>query len=167
MRSSILIPAGLLFLVLTGSGCGAGTYGQIGSKHVAHPTHTTLGRKHGPWPLVSLGQLGSITWKCDARAHGRSRYAVQVRHPISATTFVRVSVGRRTSARRLDPGQVLRYPWSAARWWKLRFRQQIEPGTLHARVTIDFVQRLHGRLTNGYCEAYYPPRVMLRMGPRR
>ena len=82
---------------------------------------------------------------------------------ISADSYVRLHVGRRTIARRhVVPGHSVRFPYVRSHLQQLDLLQGTEAGTLRAFVTVDFAP--HG--TSGYCWPHMPPRVDVRVLPR-
>jgi hypothetical protein len=115
----------------------------------------------GPFLLVSLPSLGTMTWRCDpARGPG---YALGFRaFPISAEDLLRLHIGRRTIVTRgILPGHGIRLPYLRSRVQQVNLVQGTEAGTLRAFVTVDFVP--HG---NVYCYPYFPPKTTVRVLPR-
>jgi hypothetical protein len=117
----------------------------------------------GPFPLVTLASLGTVTWRCNPHdlasvdRHGLGFRAL----PQAATESVRLFFGRRLVAtRRLDPSQSTTFPQSRSRVQTLRIVQATEAGTLRATVRVDF---LPGRT---YCWPYFPPRADVTLLPR-
>ena len=118
-----------------------------------------LASLHGPFLLVSLPALGTVNWRCgDGFALGFDPFRV------SADTYVRLHIGPRTIGRyRARPGRTLRLPFLRSRVQQLDFVQRTEPGTLRASVTVNFVRGV----TYSYCWPYLPPRIDVRVLPRR
>lgn len=118
-------------------------------------------KARGPFLLVSLPSLGTVTWRCDpARqsglALGFSAFSS------AADLTLRLHVGRRTILRRhLVPGQATRFPYLQARVQQLDLVQGTKAGTLRAFVIVDFVPGFN------HCWPYYPPRTDVRVLPRR
>jgi hypothetical protein len=127
-------------------------------------------RARGPWLLVALSSLGTVTWRCDATAH--PRLAPEL--PALALGFkafaagqsgsVRLVVGSRTIvSRTIQPGQSIRFPYLGERVQRLDVQEGGEDGTLRAAVTVDFAPHA----TSDYCWPYMPPGVVVRLLPRR
>ncbi len=115
----------------------------------------------GPFLLVSLPSLGTATWRCDQPIAGPG-YALGFR-AVNATESVRLHVGNRTVLIRVvQPGHGIRLPYLRSRVQQLDVVQGTEAGTLRAFVTVDFVP--HGNL---YCYSYFPPKMDVRVLPRR
>src|SRR4051812_21250299 len=83
-------------------------------------------RVRGPWPLVSLAALGTVTWRCDASRH----VGLAPGLPALALGFhasrkgqsgsVRLVVGRRTVFdRKVGPGQTIALPYLHARYQRV------------------------------------------------
>jgi hypothetical protein len=123
----------------------------------ATPTHEE--RTRGPFVLVSVGELGTITWRCGERGE---RYAIGYRgSPLSATTVVRARIGHRRTRTVVNPGGRIRFPLVRARRQKITLAQATEPGVLRATIVADF-----GAGSIAHCWSYAPPRVDLRLTPR-
>lgn len=127
-------------------------------------------KARGPFLLVSLPALGTVTWRCDPSmkpgvASGLAAMALGFRTNVaSATDRLRFHIRRRTILRRVvQPGESIELPYVRSRVQQLDFVQQTGAGTLRAFVTVDFVP--HGPTT--YCYGYQPPRISVRVLPRR
>lgn len=123
---------------------------------------------HGPFLLASLPALGTITWSCDpARRPGLGPnlpgLALGFRSfRATATEHLRLNVGKRTLLRRVvQPGESVQFPYLRSRM--LDVVQSTGAGTLRGFVTANFVP--HGPTT--YCYRYLPPRIEVRVEPRR
>ena len=82
----------------------------------------------------------------------------------SATDRVRLrAAGRTITARVVQPGDTVRFPYVRSRRQRLEIVQQTGAGTLKASINVDFAPR--GPTT--YCYPYLPPRVDVSVGPRR
>jgi len=151
MRGGVLCAAIMLVLV-------------IGSTAAARPAVV-----RGPWNLVTLPALGTVTWRCDPRgpatAPGLGALGLGFRVlERSATTDLRLHVGPKTLLRRrLDPGQSIQFPYARSHVQQLELTQTTGAGTLTARIRVDFVPHLLAT----YCYPYLPPRVTVNVFPRR
>ena len=136
----------------------------IGSTAAARPAVV-----RGPWNLVTLPALGTVTWRCDPRgpatAPGLGALGLGFRvQELGATTNVRLHIGKTTLVRRrLQPGQSILFPYARSRLQELELVQQTGAGKLVARVRVDFVPRL----LSTYCYPYLPPRMTVDVLPRR
>ena len=124
----------------------------------------------GPFLLVSLASLGTVTWRCDPSrrpglAPGLPGLALGFRTlATGATERVRLHVGGRTILSRIvQPGQSIELPYIRSRVQQLDLLQATEAGTLRAFVTVNFAP--HGIST--YCYPYLPPRIDVRVLPRQ
>jgi hypothetical protein len=136
----------------------------IGSTAAAGPAVV-----RGPWNLVTLPALGTVTWRCDPRgpatAPGLGALGLEFRVlERGATTDIRLHVGTKTLLRRrLDPGQSIQFPFARSRVQQLELTQMTGAGRLVTRMRVDFVPRLLAT----YCYPYLPPRVTVNVFPRR
>ena len=119
--------------------------------------------------LVSLPDLGTVTWRCDpARkpgpAPGLPGLALGFRaSAIAATERLTLRVGRTTIVSRLvQPGDRFRLPYLHARVQRLDITQFSEPGTVSATVTVEFAPTP----VMGYCYAYAPPMIDVHVSSR-
>jgi hypothetical protein len=111
--------------------------------------------------LVSLPSLGSVTWRCGTTD---GIYALGYREFwASATTRVTLRAGQKSFVRRVDPRQLVLFPYLRSRFQRLTFVQRTEPGTLRAVVSVDF-----GAASRAYppCQQYLPPRFVVNVYPR-
>lgn len=130
----------------------------------------SVARTRGPFLLISLPNLGTVTWRCDpARepgpAPGLPGLALGFRaSAVEATERLTLRVGGTTVVSRVvQPGDRFRLPYLHARVQRLDITQSIEPGTLSATVVVDFVPTP----VVGYCAAYAPPKIDVYVSPRR
>jgi hypothetical protein len=109
-----------------------------------------------PFLLVSIAQLGTVTWRCDNRDRTRQALAFTA-FVRGATERVRfTAVGARQKPRVVQPGQVLHFPALRNRVQQLDILQGTKVALLHAVVTVHF---LAGR---DYCFSYWPPTTEVR-----
>jgi len=109
-------------------------------------------RKPKAFLLVALPSLGSVTWRCGPTD---GIYGLGYREFwSSATTTVTLNAGGRTVRKRVDPHQLVTFPFSRARTQRLTFVQGTEAGTLRAVVTVRFAQ---AHAVAPPCQAYLPP----------
>lgn len=133
----------------------------------AQPTQPTSVR--GPFLLVSLPALGTVTWRCDSArkgpAAGLPGLALGFRSPTGGSTErVRLRAAGRTILNRVvQPGERLNLPYLRTRVQQLDVTQKTGAGTLRAFITVDFAP--HGPTT--YCWPYLPPRIDVRLLPRQ
>ena len=126
--------------------------------------------ERGPFLLVALPALGTVTWRCDPSvkpgvAPGLAGMALGF-HAFrnSATDQVRLrAAGQTIKNRVVQPGDTVRFPYVRSRRQRLEIVQRTGAGTLRASIDVDFAP--HGPTT--YCYPYLPPRVDVRVGPRR
>lgn len=145
--------------------------GLVGVVIVMAPSSSAAPAKvRGPFLLVSLPSLGTVTWRCDpARqpglAPGLPGLALGFRSfRVSATDRLRFHVGERTILTRVvQPGQSVQLPYLRSRVQQLDIVQQTGAGTLRAFLTVSFVSPG----TSTYCYSYLPPRIDVRVRPRR
>jgi hypothetical protein len=124
------------------------------------------GRARGPWPLVSLASLGTVTWRCDSSRHpglspGLPGLALGFRASRTGQSgSVRLLVGDRTVfQRKVQPGEAIAMPYLHARRQRLALAAGGEDGTLRAFVTVDFAEGT----TSAYCWSYMPPATTVRL----
>jgi len=126
--------------------------------------------ERGPFLLVALPALGTVTWRCDPSvkpgvAPGLAGMALGF-HAFrnSATDQVRLrAAGQTIKNRVVQPGDTVRFPYVRSRRQRLEIVQRTGAGTLRASIDVDFAP--HGSTT--YCYGYLPPRVDVRVSPRR
>jgi hypothetical protein len=124
----------------------------------------------GPWTLVTLAALGSVTWRCDASRHpglapGLPGLALGFHvTPRGQTGTLRLIAAARTVVNRvIQPGQTIELPFLRTRVQRLEVAEAGEDGTLRAVVTVNF----EASPTSPYCFSYMPPGVEVRLSPRR
>ena len=144
--------------------------GLVGGLILIAPQASARATKvRGPFLLVSLPALGTVTWRCDPSrrpglAPGLPALALGYRaYRVGATEHLRFQAGRRTISRLIQPGQAIRLPYLRSRIQQLDVTQFSGAGTLRATVTVDFVP--HG--TSTYCYSYLPPRIDIHVLPRQ
>lgn len=125
--------------------------------------------ERGPFLVVSLPALGSVTWRCDASRRpgvARDLPAMALGFRVfedSATTVVRLHVRKRTIVQSsVHPGRSIRFPYVRSRLQQLDLVQATGAGTLRAFVSVDFVPGGGSK----YCYDYLPPRVTVHVYPR-
>ena len=113
-------------------------------------------KPRGPFLVLSLPALGTVTWRCDPER--RSFFALGYRPTrLSATTNVELQIEGHVVLRRSANAEGLRFPYLSAHRQRLSFVQATEPGTLRASVTVNFA----GGGT--HCWAYMPPGITARV----
>ena len=125
---------------------------------------------HGPWPLVSLAGLGTVTWRCDPSRRlglgpalpGLALGFRASRADKSGLARLR-SAGRLVSERAFQPGDVIDFPYLPSRVQQVEIAESGEDGTLRAFVRVDFAPRA----VSGYCWPYMPPATSVRLLARR
>ena len=124
----------------------------------------------GPWTLVTLAALGTVTWRCDTAKHpglapGLPGLALGFHAAVRGQTGVlHLVAGARTIVNRvIQPGQTIALPFLHARVQHLEIAESGEDGTLRASVTVNF----QASPTSPYCFSYMPPRVDVHLSPRR
>jgi hypothetical protein len=117
-------------------------------------------RAGGPFELVSIPALGTVTWACGPEAN-RFGLGLRVDPPRTTTDVALYAEGRiRRRARITD--RPLRLRLLPARRQALVLRQFSGAGTLTGTVAVDFGA---GRVA-APCLPHLPPRTVVRMGPR-
>lgn len=123
----------------------------------------------GPFLLISLPAIGTITWRCDRSKQPSPALAFRGvalgfrAFVASATVHLRLHVRTRTIvARVVQPGESVRLPYLRSRVQQLDFIQKTGAGTLRAFVTVNFVWPA----TSTYCYSYLPPQIDVRVLPR-
>jgi hypothetical protein len=124
----------------------------------------------GPWPLVSLASLGTVTWRCDPKARpqvapGLPALALGFRVArLGQTGHLTLVIGTKTVVSRvIQPGQVIALPYLPAATQRLAISEGGEDGTLRATILVTFRQPSR----SNYCWAYMPPDVHVHLSPRR
>ena len=117
-------------------------------------------RQNGPFLLVSLPALGTVTWTCAPTRAAPYRLGFNAFRE-SATDEVRFHVGPRTIERRtVQPGDRVNFLWERSRLQQLDIVQGIKPGTLRAFVKVRFRARFE------HCASCMPPRLEVLVLPR-
>lgn len=134
---------------------------QVGSEDGAPSSSAASATVRGPFLLVSLPSLGTVDWRCDAARQPGLALGFRA-FSAGADLYLRLRAGGRTVLRRqILPGQMIRFPYLQARIQRLDFVQGTKAGTLRASVTVNFLPGF------GYCWPYFPPRMDVRVLPRR
>jgi hypothetical protein len=119
----------------------------------------TSGRQK-PYVLTAVANIGTVYWRYDC-VHYRSpewSLGIQVFRN-TATTIANFRGGNLRRRRTVQPGEpTLWFPFRRERVQSLSLVQATEPGTLRARVTVDW--------RGNHCESYFPPRVSMQLQPR-
>jgi hypothetical protein len=132
---------------------------------VASGASARSAKVRGPFLLMSLPSLGTVSWRCSLTkpgvAPGQSAMALGFRaFWRSGTTTIRLHANGTTFSRHVvQPGESVRLLFVPTRVQHLDFVQGTEPGTLRAFVTVDF--------GTGGCFPYLPPRVTVSVFARR
>jgi hypothetical protein len=116
-------------------------------------------RPRGPFLLLSLNSFGDVRWSCAAgSAPGHDRFGLQYRQAArSATSRVRLIVGGLTmKSVETNPGSVVSFPLLRPVRQTLILVARTEPGTLTARVNVDF-RRPDRKPSYSACWSYMPP----------
>ena len=157
----------LLIAALTGCGSSSANEPSAGRTLPTRPDSYRPASVRGPFLLVTLASLGTVTWRCDPAREGPAAdlpgLALGFRSPSSgATERVRLRAGGRTIVSRVvQPGQRLNLPYLGTRLQQLDVTQEKEAGTLRAFISVDFAP--HKATT--YCWPYSPPRIDVRLLP--
>lgn len=124
----------------------------LASLVVAASSASAAVQGRGPFLLVALPSLGTVTWSCGGP---RDReVALTFRVPqTDATTMVKFAAGHVARAVTLQPGQSTRFPLLAPGQQRLNITQGTEARTLRATVIATF------NSTQSYCFPYFPPRI--------
>ena len=110
-----------------------------------------------PFVLVSISQLGTVTWRCDNRDRTRQELAFTA-FARGATERVRfTATGTGQKSRVLQPGKVAHFPALRNRVQQLDIVQRTEAAFLHAVVTVHF------QANRDYCFSYWPPTTEVRL----
>jgi hypothetical protein len=117
----------------------------------------------GPYLLVSLASLGTVTWRCNPAREPSLALGFRA-FKSSADSYVRLHARRRTYANRhVIPDQAVSFPFIAPQRQQLDISQGTEAGELRAYITVDFA----APSAESHCWSYAPPLVTVRMLPRR
>jgi hypothetical protein len=129
----------------------------------APPAEANGRRARGPWPLVSLAALGTVTWRCDPSRHSGLALGFRT-SAMGQSGWLRLRIGHRTVWQRaVRPGQVVALPYLDARTQQIEIAEGGEDGTLRAFVSVDFTP--HAGYS--YCWSYMPPAATVRLLARR
>jgi hypothetical protein len=127
-------------------------------------------RTRGPWALVSLAALGTVTWRCDSAATprvapGLPALALGFRvAKLGQTGRLELIVAQRTlRSKTIEPGEIITLPFLRAPVQRLVISEGGEDGTVRATVTVSFVRPF----SSGYCWPYMPPKVDAQLAARR
>lgn len=106
----------------------------------------------GPFLLVALPSLGTVTWSCGGSSahHVALGYRVNSKEATTAVTLVAGQTDRRVT---LQPGQTTRFPLLAPGKQRLTISQGTEARLLRATLVATF------SLDQSYCFPYFPPRI--------
>jgi hypothetical protein len=123
----------------------------------------------GPWALVSLASLGTVTWRCDPTASphvaaGLPALGLGFRvADLGQTGHLTLLVGSKSIvSREIQPGEVVTLPYLRARNQRLAISEGGEDGTLRAVVNVAFAQPS----VSNYCWPYMPPDVRVHLSVR-
>ena len=114
-------------------------------------------RERGPFLLVGLPSLGTVSWRCDGSGHYALGFHAFRR---SADDGLRFHAGRVTRTATVLPGKSIRFPYVNAHSQQLAVWQATEPRTLRATVKVYFAPGY------GYCWDYLVPRVEVSVRPQ-
>jgi hypothetical protein len=115
----------------------------------------------GPFLLVQLPALGTLTWRTTTR-DGKDWHGLAYKPtPPIATTALRLRVGGGVVRRTVNEKPVV-LPLYPNRYQLLTLSQMTEPGTLRASVRVDFKPGV----TYTYCAPYMPPGLSITLRPR-
>jgi hypothetical protein len=106
----------------------------------------------GPFLLVALPSLGTVTWSCGGSGAHHVALGFRV-NPIAATTAVAFIAGQTNRKVTLQPGQSTRFPLLAPGKQRLAIAQATEARLLRATVVATFSP------DQSYCFPYFPPRI--------
>jgi hypothetical protein len=111
-------------------------------------------RRSPPWlPLLTIAQLGSLSWSCDGR--GRAEVIRFRSRPASATETVSMWAGSSRRVAILQPGDSASVRAGGARTARIEIVQGTEARTLRASLALAFP----GPGIRAYCAPYFPPSV--------
>jgi hypothetical protein len=114
----------------------------------------------GPFMLVQLPSLGTVTWTCKP-ASGQFALGYRASPRFATTAIEHLVDGRRVASIMVDPGDRVRFAFSDARRQVLRFVQGTGAGVLRASVRATFEP------TFSYCFSYLPPPTTITVSGRR
>lgn len=106
-------------------------------------------------PLLTIAELGSLSWSCDSRGGAE---IVRLRADrVNATETVRIRVGSVLRTFTLQPGESASVRADGARAMQIEIAQGTEARTLRALISLSFP----GPGLRSYCYPYFPPTVTL------
>ena len=126
----------------------------IGGAAPAAPLGHSTAR--GPFLLVGLPSLGTVSWRCDGRGHYALGFRVLAH---SATTGLRFRAGTVAKTAIAQPGEPIRFPYVHAHRQRLTVVQGNEVRTLRASVVVYFAPHYT------YCWSYLVPRINVAIRP--
>jgi len=127
------------------------------------PVSATDGATNGrqkPYVLTAVANIGTVYWRYDCVHYRSPEWSLGI-HVFrdTATTSATFRGGNLRRRREIQPGEpTLWFPFRRERLQSLSLVQATEPGTLRARVTVDW--------RGNHCESYFPPRVSMQLQPR-
>jgi hypothetical protein len=121
----------------------------------------TPSKARGPFLLVSLPTLGTVTWSCDPSKN--PYWSLGFNASSGANDSVRFHVGSRTIvSRTLRSGQSIQFPRVDSEVEQVDVvDRSVKTGLLRAYVKVDFVIGNYS-----YCWPYLPPRLVVHLLPR-
>lgn len=128
----------------------------VASVTVAASAASAAEQRRGPFLLVALPSLGTVTWSCGGPRNREVALAFRV-PATDATTTVRFAAGHVAKAVTLQPGQSTQFPLLAPGQQRLNIAQGTEARTLRATVKATF------NSTQSYCFPYFPPRISVEL----
>jgi hypothetical protein len=119
------------------------------------------GGRQKPYVLTAIASIGTVYWRYDCVHYRRPEWSLGIRvFRDSATTTAVFHAGALAQRRTAEPtGRMLWFPFRRERLQSLSLVQATEPGTLRARVSVDW--------RGNHCQSYFPPRVSMQLQPRR
>jgi len=124
----------------------------LASVVVAASTAGAAEQGRGPFLLVALPSLGTVTWSCGGSGAHHVALGFRV-NPMDATTAVTFMAGQANRQVTLQPGQSTRFPLLAPGKQRLAISQATEARSLRATVVATF------NPDQSYCFPYFPPRI--------
>ena len=116
------------------------------------------GGRQRPYVLTAVANIGTVYWRYDCVHYRSPEWSLGIGSSGRATTWVTFRAGRIVRRRTL-PAHTVWFPFRRNRVQSLSFVQATEPGTLRARLTVDWRGGSH-------CESYFPPGLTLQLFPR-
>lgn len=128
----------------------------------ARETRTVGGASlRGPFELVSLGSLGTVTWSCDGKT-GRYALGYRLAGRWATTLVVLRAEGRVVRRITVQPGEAVSFPFLGDDTQRPVLVQGSGARTLRADVAAAFD---HPLATYTSCQPYLPPALDVRMRP--